>query len=75
MRRAPAWPMLLAMESTRVHISLELDLEGDTLSGQASDGAGSERDFLGWLGLVAAIDALLPRHATQRLGASCPESE
>ena len=48
------------MESTKVTISLELDVLEDTLSGRARNGSGGERDFLGWVGLVAAIDALLP---------------
>lgn len=48
------------METKKVTISLELDVLEDTLSGRARNCSGGERDFLGWLGLVAAIDALLP---------------
>jgi hypothetical protein len=40
-------------------ICLELHLEGDLPTGRASDGSGGEKDFAGWLGLVAAVDALL----------------
>ncbi len=47
------------MESTRVTINLELDVDGESLSGHARDGHGTQRDFRGWLGLVGAIDALL----------------
>jgi hypothetical protein len=41
-------------------IRLELHLADDSLTGRASDGTGAAREFVGWLGLVAAIDALLP---------------
>jgi hypothetical protein len=47
------------MQSTTAAISLELSLDGDSLSGSASDGNGGRRDFSGWLGLVAAIEALI----------------
>jgi hypothetical protein len=33
---------------------LELQLEDDSLTGRASDGAGGAREFVGWMGLVAA---------------------
>jgi hypothetical protein len=46
-----------------VVIRLELDLADDSLTGRASDGTGAAREFAGWLGLVAAIDALLVRNA------------
>lgn len=46
-----------------VVIRLELHLADDSLTGRASDGAGAAREFVGWLGLVAAIDALLPGNA------------
>jgi hypothetical protein len=46
------------MESTTA-ISLELSLEGDSLKGLASDGNGGRREFTGWIGLIAAIEALL----------------
>jgi hypothetical protein len=44
-------------------IRLELRLEDDSLTGRASDGAGAAREFVGWLGLVAAIDALVRGNA------------
>ena len=40
-------------------ISLELILEGEALSGSASDGNGGRREFTGWIGLIAALEALL----------------
>jgi hypothetical protein len=47
------------MQSTTSVISLELSLDGDSLSGLASDGKGGRREFSGWLGLVSAIEALI----------------
>jgi hypothetical protein len=47
------------MQSTTAAISLELSVDGDSLSGSASDGNGSHREFSGWLGLVSAIEALI----------------
>jgi hypothetical protein len=41
-------------------IRLELQLDDDSLTGRASDATGAAKEFVGWLGLVAAIDALLP---------------
>jgi hypothetical protein len=40
-------------------IRLELRREDDSLTGRASGGAGAAREFVGWMGLVAAIDALV----------------
>ena len=47
-------------ENTSIHIDLDLELAGGCLSGRARDGSGPVREFSGWLGLVGAIDALLP---------------
>jgi len=52
--------MLAGMESNTTSISLELRLVDGSLTGRARCGAGRRRDFVGWLGLMAAIDALLP---------------
>jgi hypothetical protein len=43
-----------------VVIRLELQPSDDSLRGRASDASGAARDFVGWVGLVAAIDALVP---------------
>lgn len=40
-------------------IRLELQVTEDSLGGRASDLTGAARDFTGWVGLVAAIDALV----------------
>jgi hypothetical protein len=60
MRGAPAWLIITAMDETRVIISLDLRLVGDALTGTAAAGDGAKRSFSGWIGLVAAIDALVP---------------
>jgi hypothetical protein len=47
------------MTSRSVTITLELRQAGDELDGRASDGAGDDRTFSGWLGLLVTVDALL----------------
>jgi FAD/FMN-containing dehydrogenase len=61
------------MESRAMTIRLELELAPDSLTGRALPDRGSERKFSGWLGLVAAIDALLA-HPDMDLGASMTET-
>ena len=41
-------------------VTLELRLDGDALSGRATGGDGESIEFGGWLGLLAALDALVP---------------
>ena len=48
------------MTGETVVIRLELHPSDDSLRGRASDASGAARDFVGWVGLVAAIDALVP---------------
>ncbi|HEX2233787.1 MAG TPA: hypothetical protein VHG69_10535 [Thermoleophilaceae bacterium] len=48
------------MQTRTAAISLELSLDGDSVSGHASDEAGARREFSGWLGLMSAIEALIP---------------
>ena len=40
-------------------ITLELDLDGETVSGHATDARGARREFNGWIGLMGVLDALL----------------
>jgi hypothetical protein len=44
-------------------IRLELRVADDSLTGRVSDSSGAARDFVGWVGLVAAIDAFVPSSA------------
>jgi hypothetical protein len=39
-------------------ITLELRLDGDAPAGRASAPDREQREFAGWLGLIAAVDAL-----------------
>jgi hypothetical protein len=55
-----------------VVIRLELHPDDDSLTGRASDGKGEAREFVGWVGLVAAIDALMPGGAP-RPGVNPPD--
>ena len=43
---------------TPITVTLELEIEGDSLTGRATDSDGSVREFTGWLGLLGAIDVL-----------------
>ena len=47
------------MAETTITISLELRLEDDCLTGCAVGASGERREFLGRLGLLATIDALV----------------
>jgi hypothetical protein len=47
------------MTSRAVTITLELRLAGDELDGRATDAAGTDRPFSGWLGMLVTIDSLL----------------
>lgn len=42
-----------------VHIDLDLALQGDEMHGRAAVDGLPERDFTGWVGLIAALDALI----------------
>jgi hypothetical protein len=41
------------------HVRLELWLDGDSLTGRATAPGESARQFSGWIGLVAAVEALV----------------
>jgi hypothetical protein len=60
MRRAPRWSRIGAVDRRKVVIRLELCLANDSLTGRASVGSGAAREFVGWMGLVSAVDALIP---------------
>ncbi len=48
------------MPEDAIRILLEVDVADESLTGRASAGDGAVRTFTGWLGLVSALDALLP---------------
>jgi hypothetical protein len=47
-------------EST-TQLTLELELDGDSISGNAIDAGGERHHFSGWIGLMGVLDALLDR--------------
>ena len=51
------------MNEPTVVITLELRAEEDSISGRASVADGCEREFAGWVGLIAVLDDLVPAAA------------
>ena len=49
------------MNSNTTQITLELELDGETVSGHTVDADGERRSFSGWIGLMGVLDALLDR--------------
>ena len=47
------------MNATTIEINLELELDGDTVTGCARFADGSSRRFSGWIGLMGLVDSLL----------------
>jgi hypothetical protein len=60
-----------ALESPKVRamnnltISLQLDMSGDTLNGQAVTGQGTTKTFSSWLGMIGALDLLVADGSVQ----------
>ena len=57
--RACRVPDAGVVNTTTTQITLELELDGDSVSGHAVDAEGAQREFYGWIGLMGALDALL----------------
>jgi hypothetical protein len=49
------------VNATSTQITLELELDGETISGHAIDADGVRREFSGWIGLMGVLDAILQR--------------
>jgi hypothetical protein len=47
------------MNDETITITLELRLDGDSVSGRAHNGSGPAGEFSSWLGLVSAIETLV----------------
>ena len=47
------------MNATTIEITLELELDGETVSGRATTANGEVREFSGWIGLMGLVDSLL----------------
>jgi hypothetical protein len=60
MWKARSTPMIDNMDKGKqITINLQLEVEGDTMSGEARTGSGSTRTFSSWLGLIGALDMLV----------------
>jgi hypothetical protein len=47
------------VNATTIEINLELELDGETVSGRAHCANGEIREFSGWIGLMGLVDSLL----------------
>ena len=47
------------MSAETRHITIDVRVDGDEISGLAGDGTDQPRTFQGWLGLLLALDALV----------------
>ena len=47
------------MSSERLHIVVDVHVDGDQIVGHAGDGITEPRPFSGWLGLIGALDGLV----------------
>jgi hypothetical protein len=57
--RGPRALDALAVSVQTRHIAIDVHLDGGEISGRAGDGTEEPRQFLGWLGLIVALDGLL----------------
>ena len=53
------------MNDTALTISLQLDMSGDTLNGQAVTAQGTSKSFSSWLGMIGALDLLVADGSVQ----------
>ncbi len=60
MRRQAPSPDSATVSRDTVHVTVELRLTAATLTGHAVGADGAVREFAGWLGLMAALEALVP---------------
>jgi len=47
------------MAAQILHIAIDIRVDGDQIAGHAGDGSGEPRPFMGWLGLIGALDLLI----------------
>jgi hypothetical protein len=57
------------MSSETVRIVIDVQVDADEISGHVGDGAAEPQPFLGWLGLLGALDRLLgvPRSSVRSI--------
>ncbi len=46
-------------DGKQITINLQLEVDGDAMSGEARTGSGTTRSFSSWLGLIGALDMLV----------------
>jgi hypothetical protein len=68
----PSRPILDDVTTTHIVIGLELRQTEDTLTGRITVAGGEVLTFSGWLGLVAALDALVHPLAEGAEGGGTP---
>ena len=56
-------------DGKQITINLQLEVDGDAMSGEARTGSGTTRSFSSWLGLIGALDMLVGDSA------DCPNGE
>ena len=66
--------MISMSDGKQITINLELEVNGDTMSGQARTGSGTTRSFSSWLGLIGALDMLVGDGADGPSGEARPGS-
>jgi hypothetical protein len=67
--------MMISMsDGKQITINLELEVNGDTMSGEARTGSGTTRSFSSWLGLIGALDMLVGDGAVEPSGDARPGS-
>jgi hypothetical protein len=73
---APSFhPMITSMnDGKQITINLQLEVHGDTMSGEARTGSGTTRSFSSWLGLIGALDMLVGDSAEGPAGEARPGS-
>jgi hypothetical protein len=62
---APKTPKVRAMNNEALTISLQLEMSGDTLNGQAITAQGTTKTFSSWVGMIGALDLLVADGAIQ----------
>jgi hypothetical protein len=68
-------PKMIHMnDGKQITINLELEVHGDTMSGEARTGSGTTRSFSSWLGLIGALDMLVGDCAEGPSGEARPGS-
>jgi hypothetical protein len=49
-----------------LHLTVDVRIDGDEISGDARDDGGQPTSFRGWLGLIGALDGLLSAPSADR---------